>query len=158
MFLNKTPQSCCKLREKRVNYILFQTVNYQFEISRDYQLHVPWLTIFLKIQYISEMNDKDIRVPVSLCLTVQSPPQCALPGCDGSLHADRGRWSGSARGCSSGSRRFYSGCNPAPCSPGNDGRRWWPGWKTDSWKRISEGVVQTSVICDSRISCSFSLV
>ncbi len=36
----------------------------------------------------------------------------APPGCRCSLRADTGRWFGAGRGCSSGSRRSYSGCDP----------------------------------------------
>lgn len=37
----------------------------------------------------------------------------AVPlGCLCSLHADTGRWFGAGRGCSSGNRQSYSGCDP----------------------------------------------
>lgn len=73
-----------------------------------------------------------VGTPVCLSLTAQSLPRCVPPRCDGSLRADRGRWSESVRGCSWGSTLFYFGCSPAPCWPGNAGQHWWPGWRTNS--------------------------
>lgn len=57
-------------------------------------------------------------VPFSPLATALSLPPGAPAGCACSLHGDTGRWLWAGRGCSSGSRRSYSGRGPGSGSPG----------------------------------------
>lgn len=60
----------------------------------------------------------------------------APPGCRCSPHDDTGRWSGAGHGCSSGSRRSYSGRGPGYDWQGNAAPRLSPWWRRDPWVKI----------------------
>lgn len=67
-----------------------------------------------------------IILPVSHEEKALSLLRCGPRRCGCSRRADTSRWSVSGRGCSWDSRRSYSGCSPAPGSPGNAGPHWSP--------------------------------